>query len=259
MAWRRLTRLVERWGPLPVQEAWSDFLSRSFQQRLHRASSFAEKVALATGKSPIRSNQRQPEILSLLSDLQQIQPRTVCEIGCDRGGTLSLFAEVATSDATIISIDPSHSLPRCHGYHLLARDHQRIVPLAADSHALQTVSRVREELQGRPLDFLFIDGDHSFEGVMEDYRMYAPLLREGGLMAFHDIMPEANGSDTYVGGVPKFFREHIQRHHDAICYVERPNQDGFGVGVVRWPAADKARSILAALPASPFGHKQQAA
>ncbi len=259
MAWRRLTRIVERWGSVSAQEAWSDFLSRSFQKRLQQTPTLAEKVAMATGKSPIRSNQRQPEILSLLNELEKLKPRTLCEIGCDRGGTLSLFASVAASDATILSIDPSHRLTRCHGYRWLARDRQHIVPLAADSHEQKTLSRVRQELRERPLDFLFIDGDHSFEGVMEDYRMYAPLLRPGGILAFHDIVPEAAGSDTYVGGVPRFFREHVQSHHDAVCYIERAEQDGFGIGMVRWPNAERAQAILASLAAYPPIQRHRAA
>ena len=34
------------------------------------------------------------------------------------------------------------------------------------------------------LDLLFIDGDHSYEGVRQDYKMYSKLVRDGGLIAF---------------------------------------------------------------------------
>jgi predicted O-methyltransferase YrrM len=37
-----------------------------------------------------------------------------------------------------------------------------------------------------PLDALFIDGNHSIEGCRFDYEHYAPHLRSGGLLAFHD-------------------------------------------------------------------------
>jgi predicted O-methyltransferase YrrM len=39
------------------------------------------------------------------------------------------------------------------------------------------------------LDFLFIDGDHTYEGVKQDFEMYTPLVRKGGLVAMHDIVP----------------------------------------------------------------------
>ena len=44
---------------------------------------------------------------------------------------------------------------------------------------------------GKPLDFLFIDGDHAFKGVKSDFQLYSELVRPGGLIAFHDIIPGA--------------------------------------------------------------------
>ena len=40
------------------------------------------------------------------------------------------------------------------------------------------------------IDFLFIDGDHSIEGCKEDFEMYAPKLKRGGYLAFHDYYPD---------------------------------------------------------------------
>jgi len=37
-----------------------------------------------------------------------------------------------------------------------------------------------------PLDMLFIDGDHSYSSVEADYANYEPLVRKGGIIAFHD-------------------------------------------------------------------------
>lgn len=38
-----------------------------------------------------------------------------------------------------------------------------------------------------PCDMLFIDGDHSYAGVMTDLRTWLPSLKPGGLLAMHDI------------------------------------------------------------------------
>ncbi|MEO0196406.1 MAG: class I SAM-dependent methyltransferase [candidate division WOR-3 bacterium] len=40
------------------------------------------------------------------------------------------------------------------------------------------------------LDFLFIEGNHSYEGVKMDFEMYFPLVRKGGIIAFHDIVKD---------------------------------------------------------------------
>lgn len=36
------------------------------------------------------------------------------------------------------------------------------------------------------LDILFIDGNHSYNQCKLDYKLYAPLVREGGYIIFHD-------------------------------------------------------------------------
>lgn len=38
----------------------------------------------------------------------------------------------------------------------------------------------------RELDILFIDGDHSYKGVIRDYALFSPFVRKGGIILFHD-------------------------------------------------------------------------
>ncbi len=52
------------------------------------------------------------------------------------------------------------------------------------------------------VDLLFIDGDHRYEGVMADFLLYSPLVKKGGIIAFHDVIAQA---DDF--GVPKFIKE----------------------------------------------------
>ena len=59
--------------------------------------------------------------------------------------------------------------------------------IRGDSHAPETLERVKEALGERAVDFLHIDGDHSAEGSMSDWKMYGPLVKPSGLTAFHDI------------------------------------------------------------------------
>lgn len=62
---------------------------------------------------------------------------------------------------------------------------------------------MRTLLADRPVDPLFVDGDHTYVGARSDYEMYGPLVRDGGIVAFHDIVP---GLESAVGGVPRFWR-----------------------------------------------------
>ena len=46
----------------------------------------------------------------------------------------------------------------------------------------ETVERHR----GRPVRFLLIDADHSYEGVKADFECWSPLVAPGGFIVFHD-------------------------------------------------------------------------
>jgi predicted O-methyltransferase YrrM len=103
-----------------------------------------------------------------------------------------------------------------------------------------TVAAVRAALAGRPIDLLFIDGDHAYAGVRADFELYAPLVRPGGLIAFHDIVPDYRtryGRETgrYAGDVPRFWREVRHRFADVREFVADPEQDGLGIGLGRTP------------------------
>jgi predicted O-methyltransferase YrrM len=50
---------------------------------------------------------------------------------------------------------------------------------------------VSREWEGGAIDVIFIDGDHSFEGVTTDIRSWVPRVKSGGLILFHDSdLPE---------------------------------------------------------------------
>lgn len=52
------------------------------------------------------------------------------------------------------------------------------------------------------IDFLFIDGNHSYESVLCDFLLYYPLVKKGGIIGFHDT---ALSEDNM--GVPQLIAE----------------------------------------------------
>ena len=57
--------------------------------------------------------------------------------------------------------------------------------ICGDSRDPHTLEMLEERLKGRPIDILFIDALHTYEGVKFDFEMYSPLCN--GIIAFHDI------------------------------------------------------------------------
>jgi predicted O-methyltransferase YrrM len=194
--------------------------------------SLARDLAWFGGR--LRPTQSTEEILWLLEIVEEVQPSVIVEIGTDEGGTLFLWTWVAAPDATLVAVDmrPLGLLGRFSAYALvrrgLARARQRIeLVMPADSQSPGTRERVTKLLGDRPVDFLFIDGDHGYDGVRRDFELWSPLVRSGGLIAFHDIEPDQ------PHGVPQLWSELRQR----FATEERiaANRPRYGIGVLRVP------------------------
>jgi len=195
----------------------------------------------------ITSWQKKAEIASLLRLLEQSPPKRIAEVGTATGGTLFMLTQVAAPDATIVSVDlPGGRLGgatssvrnrypewRARLYRGFGRDNQSVHVIRADSHDLSTVEDVRRRLPGGKVDFLFIDGDHSYEGVRRDFELYSPLAEAGALVAFHDIVPSVPDGHGDPGDVPLFWGEIKNAQTVEAEFVEDPDWGSCGIGVIR--------------------------
>jgi len=86
---------------------------------------------------------------------------------------------------------------------------------------------VRDILKGNELDFLFIDGDHTYEGVRADFMMYSPFVRDGGLIAFHDVA-ESGGSRE----VHRLWEE-LKPNYRHEEFIHKTGSGAMGIGVLR--------------------------
>jgi predicted O-methyltransferase YrrM len=81
-------------------------------------------------------------------------------------------------------------------------------------------------LKEHKLDFLFIDGDHRYEGVRLDFEMYSPLVRGGGLVAFHDIVQDGGAEEVY-----KFWNE-TKPNYPHKEFIHQTGPEAMGIGVL---------------------------
>jgi len=59
-----------------------------------------------------------------------------------------------------------------------------------------------EELKDIEFDFVYIDGMHDYESVLQDITLYYPLVKSGGIICGHDF---CKGHMGVVKAVDKFF------------------------------------------------------
>jgi predicted O-methyltransferase YrrM len=125
--------------------------------------------------------------------VEKTQPRTYAEIGVRHGWSLYVVASLLKPPATLIAVD----LPAVYPWgdegsekvlHKVV-DHARglghevhcIIGNSRDQIVIQKVTNLG------PIDLLFIDGDHKYEGVKADWEKYSPQV--SGHVVFHDIRP----------------------------------------------------------------------
>lgn len=168
------------------------------------------------------------EIDGAIRHIAAVHPQVICEIGTFDGGTSLLFSRFLPGVELMLCIDLY--VKNKEMLRLLAPPRQQLRFLDMPSSAPRTVARVRELLGGRSLDVLFIDGDHRYEGVNQDFLSYLPLVRKGGLVLFHDIVPDKGGR-AWAGGVPQLWKE-LAPQYPHREFVQSRDQDGYGIGVL---------------------------
>jgi hypothetical protein len=59
--------------------------------------------------------------------------------------------------------------------------------------------RVHSLFQDEHFDFIFIDGDHTYDAVSQDFELYLPKVKKGGLVFMHDSRMNRGGANFHVG------------------------------------------------------------
>jgi predicted O-methyltransferase YrrM len=176
----------------------------------------------------VDSVQMRDEILSLADAVKSINPKTILEIGTCNGGTLFIWSNIATD--CVITCDLNRSKVRDDLYRQFPPSGSgcKVISLAGDSHDDSFLDKVKEKLGEAQVDFLFIDGDHTEAGVRQDYEMYSPLVRPGGLIAFHDIVEKQPIPQNQV----YYFWEELKKNVEYEEFIHDPDQTGYGIGLV---------------------------
>jgi predicted O-methyltransferase YrrM len=212
----------------------SPFIAKKFRDSVRNIDNIYDSLDFAFSfqafRVSIKPAQVKYEIAKLLEIVVELKPKVVLEIGTAGGGTLFLFTRVADPEAKIISIDLLGGYPRWKIplYKSFSKEKQKIYLLRRDSHDPQTLEEVKRILGNEEVDFLFIDGDHTYEGVKRDFEMYSPLMRKGGIIAFHDICPHPSETECEID---RFWNE-IKHGYKYAEIVEDWSQKWAGIGVL---------------------------
>jgi predicted O-methyltransferase YrrM len=82
-----------------------------------------------------------------------------------------------------------------------------------------------------PIDVLFIDGDHGYEGVKRDWNLFSSFVQPFGVVIFHDTLWDLKPDSPFYRpdmGVPRFVEELRQQGFPVITFSK-----DFGVSIVQ--------------------------
>jgi len=186
------------------------------------------------------NSQNLQEFEKLLTVYIDLKPSKVIEIGSMYGWSLQHFIHYGEEGMKVLAIDlPVRNFvgPNDWRVEKQERNYREEWPkwakakkaklyLIPDSSQKQsTLDQAKTIFNNELIDFLFIDGDHTYNGVKKDYEMYSLLVRPGGIIAFHDI------GMNEEGGVSRLWDE-IKHKHTSFKEFLLDNKQEKGIGVI---------------------------
>ena len=148
-----------------------------------RMAMFGDDYAFEGG---LRLQQRTNEIAALLLYLRERGPHgPYLEIGTASGGTTKLIQTHLNSEQVLTIDDGRHPDARLQDANLGAIPN--LARYTGDSHASAARDFITDNLS-LPLGVAFIDGDHSYDGVLRDTTLVLSFARPGALLIYHDTV-----------------------------------------------------------------------
>lgn len=173
--------------------------------------------------------EQEPQLLyELINIVESIKPEVVVEIGIKKGGTLNFWNYIVPENGLIIGIDIKQQIESNHF------NNNKIKFIEGNSLNNGTYQKFLSYLQDKEIDFLFIDGGHTYHEAKSDFYTFGWHVRKNGLIAFHDTMLDSEG---YEKGSTKQFWEEIRnkkRKYWNIIYEKPDIHTGLGILRMNW-------------------------
>lgn len=176
--------------------------------------------------------QNQYEIFNCLEFLKTKNIKNFMEIGTNEGGTFICWSRLVGYEGIKISLDWVHGPWGTTNFDIEERNSklkemgEEVYIINGDSHSMKIYNQIKKILGDKKLDFLFIDGDHSENGVKLDYFMYKNLVKNGGWIGFHDI------KETEFHKKAGCLVSNFWNDLDCLKYWFTSDNDWGGIGII---------------------------
>jgi hypothetical protein len=120
------------------------------------------------------------------------------EIGAYAGGSASLMAS-HPKHTNVYSVDLGQPIPRTmveENIQIFKNPVSQFLYFEGSSHDDRIINQVHRAV--KEVDILFIDGDHTFDGVIQDFNAFKDMVLPNGYIVFDDYMDWQHSPDVQV-------------------------------------------------------------
>jgi predicted O-methyltransferase YrrM len=169
---------------------------------------------------------------------RSMKPELAVEIGSARGKSAAAVGMALKENGRgkLMAIDP-HRQTEWNDHESVdtfevINYHLRVLEVTDYVEIVRKTSDEAAKAWSRPIDMIFIDGDHSYEGVKRDWDLFVPHVRPFGVVVFHDtlwdIRPDPKFPPRADMGVPRFVDELRVQGYPVLTIDQN-----FGVSLVQ--------------------------
>jgi cephalosporin hydroxylase len=184
----------------------------------------------------IKAGQPSDELNDLIAFVKAMKFKSFLEVGSRFGGTFYRVVQaMPKTGGPYVAVDlPEAIFGKTGSADHLSQIKRALVKqgwtntsiLLGDSRDPAVIAAVESHA---PFDFIFIDGDHRFEGVSADFKNYGHM---GRYVGFHDIDHYNHIKRDPRVGVPRFWADVKKNRKDALEIIGSERR-GYGVGIIK--------------------------
>ena len=155
---------------------------------------------------------------------------TILEIGSYTGGSLTLLSKTINQPVgTLIAIEPGSSAKFLEGLVKETVLPHTLFHIAGFSYDIVVQKAVEDlvEMYGK-VTVLHIDGDHTYEGCMADFRNYYRFMRSFSIIVFHDII-SAPGVFRAYSDIKRLYKSWYTKSEEIIDIAHTDICNGNGL------------------------------
>ena len=192
LGWRVVAWLIKQHPEFFVQyleqalKPFSDFEIDKNLEKADKLQNFEDLAGLfrplMTSRKTIQMDLDEAAYLFIL--VRSLPSCRILEIGRYRGGSTLLFAVAIDDNSKLTSIDNLAKMG-CDDSALI-----RVLEKFGFARKVELIAKNSTDVKATPdvYDIVFLDGDHTYEGVMKDYEHWKYAVKAGGHLLFHDAV-----------------------------------------------------------------------